>query len=338
MDESKTKAREAALAAIKKKFGEEIKTAADTPNLEYETIPSGSIGLDKILGIGGYPKGRIIEIYGKNASGKTSLTLHAIAECQKDGGLCAFIDAEQTFDPAYASGCGVDLTTLDLSRPENGEEALEIVDTLTRAGAYDLIIVDSVAALVPTAELDGDMGKSHVALQARLMSQALRKLVGIVSKAGTMVVFLNQTRTNVGVMFGSNTTTSGGEALGFYSSVRLKVARIATLKEGDEVVGNRTRVTVEKNKCSGTAKHSCEFDMYSNNRFGCGISHIGELFEYGVNLGLIEKSGAWYSYKTTRLGQGKLKAVAALKQDQATISELEKLVRTAISPEKKASE
>jgi len=334
MDKDKAKARAAALEAIRKKFGTEIKTAADTPNLEYEVIHSGTIGLDKSLGIGGYPKGRVIEIYGKNASGKTSLTLHAIAECQKEGGLCAFIDAEQTFDPVYASGCGVNLETLDLSRPDNGEEALEIVDTLTRAGAYDLIIVDSVAALVPTAELDGDMGKSHVALQARLMSQALRKLVGIVSKAGTMVVFLNQTRANVGVMFGSSTTTSGGEALGFYSSVRLKVARIATLKEGDEVVGNRTRVTVEKNKCSGTAKHSCEFDMYSNNKFGCGISHIGELFEYGVNLNLIEKAGAWYSYKGERLGQGKLKALATLEASPETVAELETLVQSVLYPEK----
>jgi recombination protein RecA len=329
----KQKARIAALASIKKKFGTSILSAADTPNLAYEIIPSGSIGLDKILGIKGYPKGRIVEIIGKNASGKTSIALHAIAECQRAGGLCAFIDAEQTFDSNYSSGIGVDLTTLDLHRPQNGEEALEIVDIMANSAAYDLVVIDSVAALVPEKELNGDVGASHIALQARLMSQSLRKLVGALARNGTTVIFLNQLRSKIGVMFGSNETTSGGNALGFYASVRLKVARIATLKFEDEVIGNRTKVTVDKNKCSGTAKHSCEFDMYANNKYGCGISKDNEIFEYGVKYNIITKAGAWFSLDGEQLGQGKLNAVEALKADKARYSRVEALVRQAISPE-----
>jgi len=327
----KQEARKKALAAIKKQFGADIKSAQDTPNLEYQVIPTGSISLDKILGIGGYPKGRVIEIYGQNASGKSTLALHAIAECQKMGGLCCFIDAEQTFDPEYSAALGVDLSTMDLHRPNNGEEALEIVDILTQASVYDLIVIDSVAALVPTKELEGDMGDSHVALQARLMSQSLRKLVGALAKTGTTLIFLNQLRDKIGVMFGAKQTTSGGGALKFYSSVRLSISRIATLKSEDEVIGNRTRVKIEKNKCAGTAQHTCEFDLYANNAFGCGISRINELFEYGVKFNLIDKSGAWYSYNEHRLGQGKVQAVTALKEDKDMLRELESLVVQALN-------
>lgn len=326
MTDAREIAREKALAEIKKKLGG-IVTPAIKLKTETEVIPSGSLGIDKLTGIGGYPKGKIIELYGPEASGKTSLALHAIANCQKMGGRCVFIDAECTFHQEYSKAIGVDLDTLDLMRPDTGEEALEAVDILTRSAAYDLIVIDSVSALVPAAELKGEMGDSHVGLQARLMGQALRKLTGSVSKTGTTIIFINQLRMKIGVMFGSPEVTSGGKALSFYASLRLDIRRIGTLKKEGEVIGGRTRVKVKKNKLAGTAAHSIEFDMHSNNEWGAGISYIGEVFEAGVNLELVEKAGAWYEFESGQRFQGKDNAVRWLKENPEEFEKLNKNVR-----------
>lgn len=304
--------REAALAAIKKKFGKEVQTAADFQEPVVDVIPTGSLNLDIKLGTGGYPRGRIIEIFGPNASGKTTLTLHAIANLQKMGGRAAFVDAECALDLNYAESIGIDLAELDYFRPETGEEALEVVEMLAKSSDYGLIVIDSVSALVPSKEVEGEMGDSHVGLQARLMGQALRKLTGIVAKTGTTLIFLNQLRMKIGVMFGNPETTSGGNSLPFYASVRLDVRRIGTLKIGDDVIGGRTKVKIIKNKLAGTAFHEMEFNMYSNNEHGCGISRVHEVFEQAVNLGIIEKAGSWFSYEGEKLGQGSDNAISAL--------------------------
>ncbi len=317
----KDKAREAAIASINKDFGKgAVMRMSDKPIEKIACIPSGSFGLDRCLGIGGYPKGRIIEIYGPEASGKTTLTLHAIAECQKQGGVAAFIDAEHAIDPKYASNLGVDMDKILLSQPDNGEQALEIADRLV--DVVDVIVIDSVAALVPKAELEGEMGQSHVGLQSRLMSQALRKLTGRVHKSNTTIFFINQIRMKIGVMFGSPETTSGGQALKFYSSIRLDIRRIGQLKKGDDNFGNRTRVKVVKNKVAPPFK-TCEFDIV----FGKGINYAAELLDEAVDRNVVEKAGAWYSYDGERLGQGRDNALERLlkspKTMKAVITKLE---------------
>ncbi len=284
-------------------------------------IPSGSIGLNEAIGIGGYPRGRIIEVFGAESSGKTTMTLHAIAEAQRAGGVAAFIDAEHALDPNYAEALGVNLEELLLSQPNNGEEALNIAETLVRTGNVAIVVIDSVAALVPKAEIEGDMGEIQPGLQARLMSQAMRKLTGIVHKSATTVIFINQVRFKIGVKFGSPKTTSGGEALKFYSSVRLEVARIAGLKRGDDAFGNRVRVTVKKNKVAPPFK-KCEFDIV----FGEGVSWAGELLDYCIEAGLVKKSGSWYSYEDTRLGQGRQSAESWLKENPDIAKELRRKV------------
>lgn len=318
--------REAALAAIHKKYGKEVIPAASFEEPVTAVIPTGSLSLDIGLGIGGYPRGRIIEIYGPNASGKTTLTLHAIAEVQKTGGRAAFIDAEHALDLNYAKALGVDLSTLDYFRPDSGEEGLEVVETLTQSTEYALIVIDSVAALVPQKELEGEMGDSHVGLQARLMGQALRKLTAQVGSTGTTLMFLNQLRSKIGVMFGSPETTTGGNALEFYASIRLDIRRIGSVKSGEEIVGGRTKVKIVKNKLAGTAHQTLEFTTYSNNSFGAGISREMDIFEHAVKLGLIEKSGAWYSYETERLGQGADNSLATLKQNPSILKKLEEAI------------
>ncbi len=332
MSIDKDKARLAAMATIEKQFGKgAISTVADYKAPDVEVIPTGSLGLDKLTGIGGYARGRIIEIYGPNASGKTTLTLHAIAETQKMGGKCAFVDAEFAFDPKYAQAIGVDLEKLDLNKPENGEQALEVVDILTRSEAYDLIVIDSVSALVPQAEIEGEMGASHVGLQARLMGQALRKLVGTVAKTGTTIIFLNQLRMKIGVMFGSPETTTGGHSLEYYAALRIDVRRIGSInkgtKEEPDIIGGRTRVKIIKNKLAGTSYSTCEFNMYSNNEFGAGISYAGEVFEAAVKLGIIEKSGAWYSYAGEKLGQGQDNCMLMLKNAPNLFDTINQAVR-----------
>ena len=288
-----------------------------------DAINTGSLGLDLALGIGGVPKGRIVEIYGPESSGKTTLTLHLIAQCQKAGGVCAFVDAEHALDPNYAKNLGVDIDNLYISQPDFGEQALDVVETLARSGAVDLIVVDSVAALTPKNEIDGDMGDQHVGLQARLMSQALRKLTSVVHKMGSTVIFINQIRMKIGGMgYGTPETTTGGNALKFYSSVRIDVRRIATLKQGDDPVGNRVRVKVVKNKVAPPFKQA-EFDIM----FGEGISREGELMDYGVKLDIIDKSGAWFSYGSTKLGQGRENAKAFLKENEAIATEIENKIR-----------
>ena len=288
-----------------------------------DAINTGSLGLDLALGIGGVPKGRIVEIYGPESSGKTTLTLHLIAQCQKAGGVCAFVDAEHALDPNYAKNLGVDIDNLYISQPDFGEQALDVVETLARSGAVDLIVVDSVAALTPKNEIDGDMGDQHVGLQARLMSQALRKLTSVVHKMGSTVIFINQIRMKIGGMgYGTPETTTGGNALKFYSSVRIDVRRIATLKQGEDPVGNRVRVKVVKNKVAPPFKQA-EFDIM----FGEGISREGELMDYGVKLDIIDKSGAWFSYASTKLGQGRENAKAFLKENEAVAAEIENKIR-----------
>jgi len=320
----KQKALEAALGQIEKAFGKgSVMRLGQRPAIsDVATVSTGSLGLDIALGIGGLPKGRIIEIYGPESSGKTTLSLHVVAEAQKAGGTCAFVDAEHALDPVYARKLGVDTDNLIISQPDAGEQALEIADTLVRSGAIDVLVVDSVAALVPKAELEGEMGDHHVGLQARLMSQALRKLTGSVSKTNCMVIFINQIRHKIGIMFGNPETTTGGNALKFYASVRLDIRRIGALKDRDEVIGNQTRVKVVKNKVAPPFK-VVEFDIM----YGEGISKTGELIDLGVKANLIEKSGSWYSYKDQRIGQGRENARLYLKENPKVAEELEAGVR-----------
>lgn len=324
MDENKKKSLELAIKQIDKQFGKgTILRMGDREIEPIDAINTGSLGLDLALGIGGVPKGRIVEIYGPESSGKTTLTLHLIAQCQKAGGVCAFVDAEHALDPNYAKNLGVDIDNLYISQPDFGEQALDVVETLARSGAVDLIVVDSVAALTPKNEIDGDMGDQHVGLQARLMSQALRKLTSVVHKMGSTVIFINQIRMKIGGMgYGTPETTTGGNALKFYSSVRIDVRRIATLKQGEDPVGNRVRVKVVKNKVAPPFKQA-EFDIM----FGEGISREGELMDYGVKLDIIDKSGAWFSYGSTKLGQGRENAKAFLKENEAIATEIENKIR-----------
>ncbi len=317
------KALDSALAQIEKTFGKgSIMKLGNQDKLEIETISTGSLGLDIALGVGGIPKGRIIEIYGPESSGKTTLTLHAIAECQKAGGTCAFIDAEHALDPVYAKKLGVNVDELLISQPDSGEQALEICDTLVRSGAIDMVIVDSVAALVPKAELEGEMGDATMGAQARLMSQALRKITGTVNRTQCTVIFINQIRQKIGVMFGNPETTTGGNALKFYASVRMDIRRIGALKDKEEVVGNLTRVKIVKNKVSPPFK-TVDFDIL----YGQGISKEGELIDMGIKSGLVEKSGSWFSYKDNRIGQGKENVRQYLKENPKAAAELEQAIR-----------
>ncbi|GDX31277.1 protein RecA [Actinomycetes bacterium] len=317
------KALDAALAQIERQFGKgSVMRLGEEGRIPIDVIPTGSIALDVALGIGGLPRGRIVEIYGPESSGKTTLALHAIANVQAAGGLAAFIDAEHALDPDYASRLGIDLDSLYVSQPDTGEQALEITDTLVRSGALDLIVIDSVAALVPRAEIEGEMGDSHVGLQARLMSQALRKMAGALSNTNTTCIFINQLREKIGVMFGSPETTTGGKALKFYSSVRLDVRRIETLKGGTEAVGNRTRVKVVKNKVAPPFKQA-EFDIL----YGEGISREGSLIDVGVDQGIVKKSGAWFTYESDQLGQGKENARTFLKDNPDLANEIEKRIK-----------
>ena len=322
--EDKIKALEAAISNIERSYGKGavMKLGDPSASMNVETIPTGSISLDVALGMGGVPKGRIIEIYGPESSGKTTVALHMVAEVQKRGGIAGFIDAEHALDPVYAKNIGVDIDNLYISQPDNGEQALEITETMVRSGAVDIIIVDSVAALVPKAEIDGDMGDSHVGLQARLMSQALRKLTAVISKTNCVVIFINQLREKVGVMFGNPETTTGGRALKFYSSIRLDVRRIEALKSGGEVVGNRTRIKVVKNKIAPPFKEA-EFDIM----FGQGISREGDILDLAVNLNIIVKSGAWFAYNDAKIGQGRENAKQYLRDNPAVMAEVEKKVR-----------
>jgi recombination protein RecA len=320
----KTKALEAALTQIERAFGKGsiMRMGAKAGDIQIETISSGSLGLDLALGIGGLPRGRIVEIYGPESSGKTTLALHAIAEAQKRGGTCAFIDAEHALDPTYARKLGVNLDDLLLSQPDGGEQGLEIADTLVRSGAMDVIVIDSVAALVPRAELEGEMGDSHVGLHARLMSQALRKLTATVARSNTMLIFLNQIRLKIGVMFGNPETTTGGNALKFYASIRLDIRRIGQIKDREEVVGNQTRVKVVKNKLAPPFRQ-VEFDII----YGEGISKVGELIDLGVKAGIVEKSGAWFSFDSQRIGQGRENAKQFLRDHKDMAADIERRVR-----------
>ena len=324
MDDNKTKALSAALSQIEKQFGKgSIMRMGDGSVAEdLQVISTGSLGLDLALGVGGLPRGRVVEIYGPESSGKTTLTLQVVAEAQKLGGTCAFIDAEHALDPSYAQKLGVNVSELLISQPDTGEQALEIADMLVRSGAVDVIVVDSVAALTPKAEIEGEMGDSHVGLQARLMSQALRKLTANIKRTNTLVIFINQIRMKIGVMFGNPETTTGGNALKFYASVRLDIRRIGSIKKGEEVIGSETRVKVVKNKVSPPFKEAV-FDIL----YGEGISREGEIIELGVNHKLIEKSGAWYSYRGEKIGQGKDNAREFLKQHPDMAAEIEGLIR-----------
>jgi recombination protein RecA len=320
----KTKALDAALSQIERNFGKGsiMRLGKKGASMDVEAIPSGSLGLDIALGIGGLPKGRVVEIYGPESSGKTTLALHAIAEAQKRGGTCAFIDAEHALDPAYARKLGVNVDDLLISQPDAGEQALEIADTLVRSGAVDILVVDSVAALVPRNELDGEMGDVQPGSQARLMSQALRKLTASISKSKTMVIFINQIRMKIGVMYGSPETTTGGHALKFYASVRLDIRRIGAIKERDEVIGNQTRVKVVKNKLAPPFKQ-VEFDIM----YGEGVSKMGELIDLGIKAGVVEKSGAWFSWDSQRLGQGRENAKTFLKENPEIAGKIELAIR-----------
>ncbi|MBP9499357.1 recombination protein RecA [Acetoanaerobium noterae] len=321
--EEKRKALDAAIAKIEKDFGKgSIMTLGENAKMNIETISTGSIGLDVAIGIGGLPKGRIVEIYGPESSGKTTVALHAVAEAQKLGGIAAFVDAEHALDPVYAKALGVDIDKLIVSQPDTGEQALEITESLVRSGAIDIIVVDSVAALVPKAEIEGEMGDSHIGLQARLMSQALRKLAGSINKSKTITIFINQLREKVGVMFGNPETTTGGRALKFYASVRLDVRKIDVIKQGDTMLGSRTRVKVVKNKVAPPFKQ-CEFDIM----YGQGISKVGELVDIGANLDIIKKSGAWYSYNEERLGQGRENVKQFFMENPELMNEVESKVR-----------
>jgi recombination protein RecA len=319
----KNKALEAAVTQIERAFGKgSIMKMGQREVVKTEVISTGSISLDIALGIGGLPRGRVVEVYGPEASGKTTLALHVVAEAQKLGGTCAFIDAEHALDPIYAGKLGVDVSELLISQPDCGEQALEIADTLVRSGAIDVLVIDSVAALVPRAELEGEMGDHHVGLQARLMSQALRKLTGSVAKSNTMIIFINQIRIKIGVMFGNPETTTGGNALKFYSSVRMEIRRIGALKDRDEVVGNQTRVKVVKNKLAPPFKQ-VEFDIM----YGEGFSKVGELLDLGVEAGVVEKSGSWFSYNSERIGQGRENAKTYLKEHPEAANQIEALIR-----------
>ena len=325
-NEDKLRALDAALGQIEKQYGKGavMKLGDSASNMNVETIPTGSLSLDIALGLGGVPKGRIIEVYGPESSGKTTVALHMVAEVQKRGGIAGFIDAEHALDPAYAKNIGVDIENLYISQPDNGEQALEITETMVRSGAVDIIIVDSVAALVPKAEIDGDMGDSHVGLQARLMSQALRKLTAAISKSNCIVIFINQLREKVGVMFGNPETTTGGRALKFYSSIRLDVRRIEALKQGGEMVGNRTRIKVVKNKVAPPFREA-EFDIM----FGKGISKEGDVLDLAASVGIVQKSGAWFAYGGDKIGQGRENAKAYLREHPEIMDEIEHKVRVA---------
>ena len=336
LTDGKKEALEAARLQIDKEFGKGslMKLGDNKDVLDVDIIPSGSILLDEALGVGGYPKGRIIEIYGPESSGKTTLALHAIAECQKKGGIAAFIDAEHALDPTYAKNLGVNIDDLWISQPDNGEQALEITERRVRSGAIDIIVVDSVAALTPQAEIEGDMGDSHVGLQARLMSQALRKLTGILAKSNTTIIFINQIRMKIGVMFGNPETTTGGNALKFYASVRMDVRRIESIgKNQDELTGNRVRVKIVKNKVAPPFK-KCEIDLM----FGTGISKMGSLLDAAIKCNLIEKAGAWYSYKGEKIGQGRDKTLEYLQNNVDFQNELDAAVREILFPQKEKSE
>lgn len=323
-DQNKQKALESAIAQIEKQYGKGsvMKLGERAAGMEVETIPTGALSLDIALGVGGIPRGRVIEIYGPESSGKTTVALHMVAEVQKRGGIAGFIDAEHALDPVYARNIGVDIDELYISQPDCGEQALEITETMVRSGAVDIVIVDSVAALVPKAEIDGDMGDSHVGLQARLMSQALRKLTGVINKSNCIVIFINQLREKVGVMFGNPETTTGGRALKFYSSVRLDVRRIETLKQGGEMIGNHVRVKVVKNKVAPPFQEA-EFDIM----FGKGISREGDVLDLAVKHDIIVKSGAWYSYKGEKIGQGRENVKVYLADNPSVFDEVEQLVR-----------
>ena len=331
MDENRKKALAAALGQIEKQFGKgSVMRLGDAASARgIDVVSSGSIGLDVALGIGGLPRGRVVEIYGPEASGKTTMMLQAIAEAQKLGGTAAFVDAEHALDPAYAEKLGVNVDELLVSQPDTGEQALEITDMLVRSGAIDIIVIDSVAALTPKAEIEGEMGDSHMGLQARLMSQALRKLAGNISRSNTMVVFINQIRMKIGVMFGSPETTTGGNALKFYASVRLDIRRIGAIKKGDEIIGNLTRVKVVKNKVSPPFK-TAEFEIL----YGEGISREGEIIDHGVEQGIIDKAGSWYSYKNDRIGQGKENVREFLKTHPDMAADIEQQIRARLLPDK----
>ena len=321
--DDRLKALDAALSQIEKQYGKgSVMKLGDTSHMQVETVPTGSLSLDIALGAGGVPKGRIVEIYGPESSGKTTVALHMVAEVQKHGGIAGFIDAEHALDPVYARNIGVDIDNLYISQPDNGEQALEITETMVRSGAVDIVIVDSVAALVPKAEIEGDMGDSHVGLQARLMSQALRKLTSVVSKTNCIVIFINQLREKIGVMFGNPETTTGGRALKFYASVRLDVRRTEALKQGGEVIGNHTKVKVVKNKIAPPFKEA-EFDIM----FGQGISTIGDILDLAANCGIVNKSGAWYAYNDAKIGQGRENAKQYLKENRQICDEIERKVR-----------
>ena len=335
--EDKLKALDAALGQIEKQFGKGsvMKLGDSSVNMNVEAVPTGSLSLDIALGLGGVPKGRIIEIYGPESSGKTTVALHMVAEVQKRGGIAGFIDAEHALDPVYAKNIGVDIDNLYISQPDNGEQAMEITETMVRSGAVDIVIVDSVAALVPKAEIEGDMGDSHVGLQARLMSQALRKLTSVISKSNCVVIFINQLREKIGVMFGNPETTTGGRALKFYSSVRMDVRRIEALKQAGEIIGNRTRIKVVKNKVAPPFKEA-EFDIM----FGKGISKEGDVLDLAAGLGIIVKSGAWYAYKDAKIGQGRENAKQYLRDNPEILEEVEMQVREhyGLPTEKKQTE
>ena len=328
MDPNKEKALQAALGQIERQFGKgTVMRMGDREHVAIPAISTGSLGLDVALGIGGLPKGRIVEIYGPESSGKTTLTLQVIAEAQKLGGTCAFVDAEHALDPIYAEKLGVNVDDLIMSQPDTGEQALEVTDMLVRSGAIDVLVVDSVAALTPRAEIEGEMGDHHVGLQARLMSQALRKLTSNIKQANCLVIFINQIRMKIGVMFGNPETTTGGNALKFYASVRLDIRRIGAVKEGEEVVGNETRVKVVKNKVSPPFKQT-EFQIL----YGAGINHLGEVVDLGVKCGLVDKSGAWYAYNGNKIGQGKANACEYLKENPEVAAEIEQKIREQLMP------
>ena len=331
MEENKKKALDVALGQIERQFGKGsiMRMGDDSIHRDIESVSTGSLGLDVALGIGGLPRGRVVEIYGPESSGKTTLTLHAVAEMQKLGGTAAFVDAEHALDPQYAERLGVNIDDLLVSQPDTGEQALEITDMLVRSGAVDVVIIDSVAALTPKAELEGDMGDTHVGLQARLMSQALRKLTANIKRSNTLVIFINQIRMKIGVMFGSPETTTGGNALKFYASVRLDIRRIGAIKKGDEVLGNDTRVKVVKNKVAPPFKQ-VTFDIL----YGEGISREGEISDLGVDQGIIQKSGAWYSYGSERIGQGKDKVRQFLKEHREMAKEIEQQIRDKLLPDR----